>query len=256
MSAYDPKEYWSRVATDIGRRAGRNAVAGDDTPFYRYQRSTFVRQFLRTIPVEGRTILEVGCGPGGNLRELLPYHPRGLVGCDISPTMLALASDSSRGLPIAHVETNGTLLPFRDRGFDVVFTVTVLQHNYDDTLIPLVAELCRVAGDRIYLFEGTSAKKEEGYSIVSRTVGEYAELLRVHGFSMVSRGYLRVSVSGRVCNMLTGWLNRHDRKEGEPVTQISWAAELAALPFTRLADRVVPQWSGLTQMVFQRISPR
>ncbi len=78
MTAYEPREYWSNVAEDIGRRADGTAVASVDSPFYRYKREQFVERFLRSIPARGRSVLEVGCGPGGNLRELARLEPPGV----------------------------------------------------------------------------------------------------------------------------------------------------------------------------------
>jgi len=62
---YHVESYWSRVADEIRKRGPGNYVAGDDDPYYRYKRSKFLQRFLSALDVAGRTVLELGCGPGG-----------------------------------------------------------------------------------------------------------------------------------------------------------------------------------------------
>ena len=63
---YDPRTYWDRVADEIGDRPSGQELAGDDSPVYRYKRARLV-EALQGVPVHGNALLEVGCGPGGNL---------------------------------------------------------------------------------------------------------------------------------------------------------------------------------------------
>ena len=246
---YNPQEYWSRVAREIANRPGQKVVAGDDTPFYRYQRETFLRRFLSSINVAGKAVFEVGCGPGGNLRELLKEKPRRLVGCDISPSMVDLAKRNSG---VECFLTDGTTLPFQDREFDVVFTVTVLQHNPTTEMTALLRDMCRVVKERIYLFEHTSQATSEAYSMFTRRPSDYIGVCEQEGFRCEEVGYLNVAVSERICNTLMGRLNRRGRKEGEPVTTVSVLAERTALPITKMIDGFVRRDYGLTKMAFGR----
>jgi len=82
---YNPETYWSRVGQEIEKRAGDNVLAGDDNPYYSYKRSRFLSQFLDTIDFQSKTIMEVGSGPGGNLRHIATFHrPQLILGADIS----------------------------------------------------------------------------------------------------------------------------------------------------------------------------
>jgi ubiquinone/menaquinone biosynthesis C-methylase UbiE len=139
------RSVWNRVADEIDRRGG--VLAGDDTPFHRYKREKFLRRFLDSMPVEGRSVLEVGCGPGGNLAELMKRRPRRLVGCDIAPNMVKLAQRT--GVEVVVVDGSGQ--PFGDREFDLVFTATVLQHNA--IVDKLLADICRASGDALQLIK-------------------------------------------------------------------------------------------------------
>jgi len=82
---YNPETYWSRVGQEIEKRAGDNVLAGDDNPYYSYKRSRFLSQFLDTIDFQSKTIMELGFGPGGNLRHIATFHrPQLILGADIS----------------------------------------------------------------------------------------------------------------------------------------------------------------------------
>src|SRR4029077_14510704 len=168
---YRPREFWSDVAQEIKQRPNGSEVAGDDTPFYRYKRARFLAEFLDSMPVHAQRVLEVGCGPGGNLRRIAQAQPRKVAGCDVAPAMVDLARRAMRDLPeVEVVEVNGRTLPFVDRIFDFVFTVTVLQHNSDSMLAEVRQEICGVAATRVYLFEDTGARKQAGYSFFLRPV--------------------------------------------------------------------------------------
>jgi hypothetical protein len=72
--AYNPETYWTRVGQEIEKRGDANFVAGDDNPYYRYKRLKFLKRFLDPIDFHSKTVLEVGCGPGGNLRHIATHH--------------------------------------------------------------------------------------------------------------------------------------------------------------------------------------
>lgn len=144
VSEYEMQSHWSAVGERIGTREDGNLLAGDDAPYYRYKAAQFSAQMLPRIPVEGLSVLDVGCGAGGTLRWMAQHHPKRLVGCDQAPGMVELAS---RNVPSAEiVQTDGDSLPFDDEEFDVVTTVTVLQHNPDDRRARMLSEICRVSG--------------------------------------------------------------------------------------------------------------
>jgi ubiquinone/menaquinone biosynthesis C-methylase UbiE len=97
MPDYTPEIYCSRVARQIQKR-GENYIAGDDHPYYRYKRLKFLRRFLDSIDFGGKVVMELGCGPGGNLRHIMTHHaPTQLIGVDISQTMLDVAGEHLRG---------------------------------------------------------------------------------------------------------------------------------------------------------------
>ncbi len=88
------------------------------------------------------SVLEIGCNVGGNLRWLAPRLPEGAVyGADINRSAIARVHDELPG--VNAVWSPGRDLPFRDRWFDLVFTMGVLIHQPESTLPLVMAEMVR-----------------------------------------------------------------------------------------------------------------
>ena len=115
------------------------------------------RRFLRFVRVRpGERVLEIGCGTGVVLRDLMALvGPRGEVtGLDPSRTMLARARRLARGVRGGRLRLrlgDGNDLPFPDRRFDLALAVTVILHVADP--LRVVKELARVTrpGGRVAL---------------------------------------------------------------------------------------------------------
>jgi ubiquinone/menaquinone biosynthesis C-methylase UbiE len=115
------------------------------------------RRFLRFVPVRpGQRVLEIGCGTGVVLRDLLALvGPRGEVtGLDPSRTMLDRARRLSRPAASGRLRLrrgDGHHLPFARGRFDVALAITVILHVADP--LRVVEELVRVtrAGGRVGL---------------------------------------------------------------------------------------------------------
>lgn len=68
----------------------------------------------------GKAILELGCGPGFMLEQLLKSEPKRLVGVDISSDMLARAKTRAPGATFINADV--AALPLEAVTFDVVFS--------------------------------------------------------------------------------------------------------------------------------------
>lgn len=107
------------------------------------QRGEFWSQLLSDL--HPRSVLEVGSNVGGNLEWVSQHVDSGSVyGVDLNRKALALL----RGrLPhVNAVWSPGRDLPFRDRLFDLVFTMGVLIHQPESTLPLVMAEMVRCSG--------------------------------------------------------------------------------------------------------------
>lgn len=109
------------------------------------------RAILRRLQLEGlwplsdMDILEVGCGSGGVLLELLSYgaDPRRLHGVDLLSERLMHARTRLSHLPLNCA--SGTNLPYPDHSFDLVLQFTVFSSILDQAICYTVAnEMIRV----------------------------------------------------------------------------------------------------------------
>ncbi len=77
----------------------------------------------------GSSVLEVGCGVGGQTVHLLAHSPGArLVSVDISAESLALAKARVRGAQVEWHQADLFSLPFSDESFDHLFVCFVLEH--------------------------------------------------------------------------------------------------------------------------------
>ncbi|MBP6185020.1 MAG: class I SAM-dependent methyltransferase [Saprospiraceae bacterium] len=251
MTNYHPESYWSEVARRIKQRNGANVIAGDDEPFYRYKRNQFLN-LLHGVDFKGKSVLEIGCGPGGNLVEVFDHQPARLVGVDISQEMISIAKGNVDP-SVEIIKVNGTSLPFKDGEFDIVFTATVLQHNTDEAMLKqLMDELCRVSGDRVYLFERIEKDIIGDELCYGRPVSYYEAICAKNGFRLESKSFINIRVSYYVSGALRKLLNPKTRKEGEPLTGISYFLQQATLPVTRMLDKVFTSSKDVARLAFRR----
>ena len=105
------------------------------------------RLIRRYAPIEGKRILDVGCGIGTYLLRFREYTPH-VYGVDIDPEKVAEASRKLPNIRQARAEE----LPFEDGFFDLVLLHEVLEHVDDDR--KALEEACRVSapGGRIVIF--------------------------------------------------------------------------------------------------------
>ena len=111
----------------------RNRLAGT-------ARESFWKSILAEFSPE--TVLEIGCNVGANLQWIASsLAPKDVYGIDINQAAL---SELRRSFPgINALWGRARDLPFRDRWFDMVFTMGVLIHQPDSTLPLVMNEIVR-----------------------------------------------------------------------------------------------------------------
>lgn len=249
--SYHPETYWNEVAQRVASRGEGNIIAGDDEPYYRYKRKKFLR-LLHAIPFSGKTVLEVGPGPGGNLIEIWKHNPRELCGADISGEMIALAQ---KNLPpeIRLYRIEGDALPFGEDHFDIVLSSTVLQHTTGAAMLEnTIKEMCRVGSGDIYIFERVEKKIRGDELCLGRPAVFYAELFSAHGFKLVRTEFLGVQASYLVSGAIRKILSRKSRREGEKHSSLALLLQKISLPFTSVLDRFIRADRDLAMLHFQK----
>jgi len=111
----------------------RNRAAGNT-------REAFWQKVLADL--QAQTVLEVGCNIGPNLRWIAALRPpQQVYGVDIN---LKALSELRRTLSdVNAMWSTGRELPFRDRWFDLVFTMGLLIHQAESALPLVMAEIVR-----------------------------------------------------------------------------------------------------------------
>jgi pseudaminic acid biosynthesis-associated methylase len=160
--------------------------------------------------ISPRTVLEVGCNVGGNLRCLAGLlEPENLTGVDVNEAALAaLAADA----PEIRTElTPARSLPFEDGSFDLVFTTGVLIHQPPETLPAVIDEIVRCSARYVVCGEYfADALEEVPYRGHSGALfrGDFGALYTERGLEVLERGFLP---RDGVWDDLTYWiLAKHD----------------------------------------------
>ncbi|PPK87883.1 methyltransferase family protein [Neolewinella xylanilytica] len=249
---YHPEPYWSTVAQRIGSRSGKNVIAGDDEPYYRYKRERFL-EMLSTVDFNGKSVLEIGHGPGGNLKFIHDnFTPSSLAGVDISADMVRLAK-SILPASVELTKINGTKLPFADRSVDIVFTATVLQHNTDEKmLIPLIKEISRISKSSVFIFERIDDPIAGDELCLGRPVSYYEAFFNDGGFQLVDVEYINIHASYLMAGAIRKGLNRKTREEGEPLNGFSLELQEILLPLSKKIDKILTKPRDLAKLAFRR----
>lgn len=131
------------VSTDFGWISGRYVPSRGGTE----RVSTIASLIDRHLCREG-TILDVGTGPG-EIAARLARAGRRVVGIDIAPEMVALASRVLDGLAL---QADAERLPFEDESFDGAMAVWVLNHVGDPVrALSEIHRVLRPGGRALYL---------------------------------------------------------------------------------------------------------
>ncbi|MFC1804618.1 class I SAM-dependent methyltransferase [Candidatus Omnitrophota bacterium] len=120
---------------------------------YRFPEDPVVKEFVsskikileRFISLQGKSILDVGCGNGTFMYYFSRMTNSRVVGIDISDAMLS--NNRSDDL----VKASADSLPFKDASFDIVFGANLLHHTENPELI--LREMKRVCREHIVLIE-------------------------------------------------------------------------------------------------------
>lgn len=185
MGREEWQKYWSSQSDP--RHAGSNRE------FF----SKLAKESLfHTGPLEGKSILELGCGNGA-LFEHMAIDPKGYTGVDFSSSLLEQFRAERPGMELIHSDAS-TFLAETKNAYDVVFSFGVLQYLNRDELrqmFELQAKCVKPGGIAVHL--GIPVK--ELGSVFFQGKGS-SELIS----SGVHRGILKTIVS-KFTNKIGNW---------------------------------------------------
>lgn len=164
---------------------------------YSVPHEALAREISNTVGNGTKWAIDIGCGPGDVLLRLRKQAPDWvLVGADISPRMLSLASqDESKRLspeeaPINWVLTNGKHIAFPDASFDVIISNSVLHHVADP--IMFWATIGRLAKHGTHVFVRDlrrPANEIDAKAIIERNIPNEYDVVKTHYFSSLLSSY-------------------------------------------------------------------
>jgi SAM-dependent methyltransferase len=111
--------------------------------WHRARRSMITALLRRRGLVQHCRWLDLGCGPGGNLKLLDEFVPDLVVGLDLSPIAIAMAQAKAPCAKIVSASLNDNLA-FADGSVDVVTIFNVLYHAWVKSEADVLAEVKRV----------------------------------------------------------------------------------------------------------------
>jgi len=183
---------------------------------HRYATEGHILKFLPLKQVQGKRILEIGCGLGTDGGQLA-RHGANYIGMDLTPTAVQLTRRRFQLFKLrgAVLEADAENLPFKDSSFDMVYSHGVLHHTPDtQCAFDEIHRVLCVGGQTIVMLYHRSSWNywgnimflrrlgaallafEWGPSIVHLLTGESVERLREHQENLRRRGmdYLRQDV--------------------------------------------------------------
>ncbi|MFQ5815639.1 MAG: class I SAM-dependent methyltransferase, partial [Candidatus Hydrothermarchaeaceae archaeon] len=169
----------SRLIDFFDRRA-RHYERILSLPFFKALERDEVEGILRMVDARGKTVLDMGSGPGKFCRLWGSQDARLVVGIDFSSEMISIARDKCGPNFLLGDAFN---LPFHGGSFDIVSCIGLA--NYYRDITPLLEEIMRVGEEFIISFPGASMlgrvyRRISPVEIYLRTRGDVEELLSLH----------------------------------------------------------------------------
>ena len=196
----EAKKYWkehSKIWKHLDRnkdKAGLSNVCHPGAPlwynkFFAYWQRTNINRMVRKIPSNNKKALEIGCGTG-RWCKLLSEQGFKVTGIDIQSETI---QQNKRLIGECNFyEMSADELGLEDNAFDLVLSITVLQHMPYTTQEKIFKEIYRVlkVNGRLLLLENT---KDKAPHVFSRPFEEWKMALESQGFELVDstgQGYV------------------------------------------------------------------
>lgn len=177
-----------------------------------------LRRYISAQVSGSLSVLEVGCGVGANLAHV---NCPEVAGVDVNSSAIRYArSVLPTNVEVRYAEASK--LPFPDDQFHTVFTAGLLVCIGPDSLDLALAELTRVARERIILFEAGPPEREEVWNDGETTYWHRDYGARLHDLGLVvvtknlpdevSLGHMNTQVTAQMSSSTSTREGRGDNK--------------------------------------------
>jgi len=170
LDKYDSHRFW----LEYGKPKIQHFVK--DYPVFKHGRED-VFKILFPFIRDAATVLDCGCGQGSYIQFLLGLQPeKSAFGIDISKDVIHMSRVKR------YVVADAAFVPFKERSFDAVYFITVLQHLENQVVSKIGIEVNRVlkgAGCCIIYEAIDEVSKRIGFSMWTRSKKHYEQLLQM-----------------------------------------------------------------------------
>jgi len=133
MNRHNSKTYWDTFP--LGRKDG----SFEEELLYRNRLDYIFSEFVDTLDLENKRILDLGCGQGIWSYYMLSKGAKEVIGIDISEVSINNACKKQEMMRIdakrmKFILYDGLGIPFKDNSFDVVHSDGVIHHAEDDRM--------------------------------------------------------------------------------------------------------------------------
>lgn len=135
------------LGVDLTAVEDKAIVLGHPSYVWRRGQDRRMELIRQHVPLEGKRILDVGCGMGMYVEKFRRYSSD-VYGVDIDPDKVQAASQKLPNISLAPAED----LPFKDRSFDVLLLHEVIEHVVDDHRAIREAVRCVDVGGHIIIY--------------------------------------------------------------------------------------------------------
>lgn len=172
---YQPKEFWDKWSNKFIQDEWQRSIHP--------QHMWMLKKVKQTKP---KTILEVGCGFGRNIKFLLENNIKSqITGVDISPKMIELAKKYVGKDKVKLLVADAKELPFADREFDAVLVHGVFMHVKPEDIQETIREVLRVTKKYLINVEQNYLPSESEGGRKYTFVHSYKKLYRSLGADIV-----------------------------------------------------------------------
>ncbi len=244
------------------------------TPFDIYRKQKLINLLNLRQLAEYRSVLEIGCGIGDLLKEIVKYNPKELYGVDSSPKMVAYAKDFLKEEKVDVQVADVFRLPFPERAFDLVVVMAEFQHVSNKKEVErLMYEVCRVARQWVILVEETAPEETYRDNLIARTIEQYKAEMRKKQFHLRKVDVLDIAATSYVYTSrqnpwhwvrwvfspvlyLLGFpssvMKMPTTEEKIPDSELAMKLQELTLPLATGLDSVFRKVEGTTVMRFER----
>lgn len=150
---YKPKEFWDKWS---------DTFMEDEWQVRTHTQHDWMLRKVKEI--KPKTILEVGCGFGRNIKFLIEngIDASKITGCDISPKMIKKAKDYVSNNKVILIVSDAKRLPFDNKLFDLVIIHGLFMHIKPEDVRKAISEALRVTKIALISAEQNYLPLDEG----------------------------------------------------------------------------------------------